>query len=192
MQIKSELRKKAREKRKQVSDREISDERIAEKLFSLDEYKAAKTVLIYVSLDDEIKTDSIIKEALKAEKLVAVPFCFDCAGNMGFYLIKSLDELEAGSFGVLEPNIKTCERLENFSDSIIIVPGMTFDKSGFRLGYGKGYYDRFLSAYNQISIGLCYDEMLVSSLPRDEFDKNVDIIITQSEIIRCKNGGKNG
>ena len=192
MQIKSKLRKEAREKRKQILNREISDELIAEKLLSLDEYKGAKTILIYASLDEEIKTDDIINRALSDDKRVAVPYCYDESGNMGFYLISSVDELETGSFNVREPDKNQCEKLENFSDSIIIVPGMMFDKSGFRLGYGKGYYDRFLAKYNQISIGLCYDEMLVSSLPRGEFDKNVDIIITQSEIIRCNNGGKNG
>ena len=192
MQIKSKLRKEAREKRKQILNREISDELIAEKLLSLDEYKDAKTILIYASLDEEIKTDDIISRAHSDDKRVAVPYCYDESGNMGFYLISSVDELETGSFNVREPDKNQCEKLENFSDSIIIVPGMMFDKSGFRLGYGKGYYDRFLAKYNQISIGLCYDEMLVSSLPRGKFDKNVDIIITQSEIIRCNNGGKNG
>ena len=192
MQIKKELRKEAAEKRRQIDNKEISDKIISEKLFSLEEYKRAQTLLIYVSLEDEIKTDSIIDIALKDNKKVAVPFCYDNEGNMGFYLINSIFELEAGRFNVREPDINQCERLENFSNSIIIVPGMMFDKAGFRLGYGKGYYDRFLTSFNQISIGLCYDELFVSTLPRDDFDKNVDIIITQSEIVRCNNGGKNG
>ena len=192
MQIKNELRSKARAIRKNISSKDKFDVEIKNRLLNLAEYKSAKTVLIYVSLDNEIKTDEIILNALDNGKNVAVPFCEDSFGNMNFYLINSLDDLKIGSFNVREPNKNICRKLENFSNSIIIVPGMLFDKRGYRLGYGKGYYDRFLSAYNQTKIGLSYDETLVDELFTDEFDKNVDIIITQSRIISCKNGGKNG
>ena len=190
--IKSELRKEARAKRKSILNRETLDAKIANSLFNLDEYIEAKTVLIYVSLMDEIKTDEIINHTLQTGKKVAVPFCKDSCGNMDFYLIDSLEQLEAGSFNVREPKIDECEIFSDFSDSILIVPGMMFDEEGYRLGYGKGYYDRFISKYGNLSVGLCYDEMLVKSIPRDEFDKSVDIIITQSRIIKCSNGGRHG
>ncbi len=191
-ELKSELRKNAREKREKISDKETKNANIAESLFNLEMYKNAKKVLIYVSLRNEIETYEIITNALNLGKKVAVPYCKDSNGNMDFYLINSLTQLETGSFNVREPKTDECEMLSDFSDSFLIVPGMMFDEQGFRLGYGKGYYDRFLSRFNSISAGLCYDEMLVDSVPRDEYDKSVDIIITQSRIIKCSNGGRHG
>ena len=192
MQIKNELRKLAKAKRKSIDNKLSKDKLIAEKLFSLKEYKECKTLITYVSLDDEVKTDDIIIHSLKAGKRVAVPFCKDNLGNMDFYLIDSLTQLSIGSFSVREPNIYECERLNSFNDSIAIVPGLIFDKNGYRIGYGKGYYDRFLSKYNGVSVGLCYDELLKDNIPIGEHDKNVDIIITQSIVGKCNRGGKNG
>ena len=191
-EIKNELRKSARKKRKAITDKEAVDTKIAENLFNLDEYRKAKTLLIYVSLDEEIRTDEIINNALCSGKTVAVPCCKDEKGNMDFYIINSLDSLKIGSFNVREPDIKKCRKLSDYSNSIIIVPGMAFDKSGFRLGYGKGYYDRFLSNFNGFSIGLCYDELIFSQLPVDSFDKSVSLVITQNSLIKCNGGGRNG
>jgi len=192
MQIKIEIRKNAREKRKALTNKEQCDLLIAKTLLNSNAYKNAKTVLIYVSLDDEIKTDSIINNALESGKTVAVPFCWDKQGNMDFYIINSLDVLKSGSFGVREPDINKSKKLTGFNNSVIIVPGLVFDKNGYRVGFGKGYYDRFLSKNEIYSIGLCYDELLISEVPRDEYDKNVDLIITQSSVINCEDGGKNG
>ena len=192
MQIKSELRKEAKRLRSNIPEKKTADNSIVEKLFSMDEYKDAKTILCYASLENEIDTDVIINRAINDNKRVALPFCRDNEGNMDFYCISSLDQLNSGSFNVREPNPDEFLKLTDFSNSIIIVPALMFDRKGYRLGYGKGYYDRFLNKYNQISIGLCYDELLNDELPADEFDKNVDIIITQSNIINCKNGGRNG
>ncbi|MBE6741565.1 MAG: 5-formyltetrahydrofolate cyclo-ligase [Ruminococcaceae bacterium] len=191
MQIKNELRKLYKLKRKSVINKADKDKLISEKLYALEAYKSCKTVLTYVSLDDEIKTDDIIIHSLKAGKRVAVPYCKDDMGNMDFYLIDSLTQLSIGSFSVREPDINECERINSFNDSIAIVPGLIFDKNGYRIGYGKGYYDRFLNEFNGISIGLCYDELLTESLPIDKHDKNVDILITPGTTI-CNRGGKNG
>lgn len=192
MQIKSELRKSAREKRRKLLNKENTDLIIAENLLSLEEYKNSQTVLIYASLEDEIKTDSIIDSALSENKRVAVPFCVDKQGKMEFYLINSLSQLKKGAFNVREPDVNSCERLDSFDNSVIIVPGLLFDLNGYRLGFGKGYYDRFLSDKSIFSVGLCYEELLVSSVPAESFDKKVDVIITQSNIIRCNSGGRNG
>ena len=189
MQIKSELRKSAKEKRKGLLNKKEADSIIADKLLSCDEYIKADSVLIYASLDGEISTDCIIERALKDNKKTAMPRCTDSEGNMDFYIINSVSQLVSGSFNVREPDINLCERLDNFDNSVIIVPGLLFDKKGYRLGYGKGYYDRFLSRQRIFSVGLCYDELLVDSVPADSFDRKVDMIITQSGIIRCNNGG---
>jgi 5-formyltetrahydrofolate cyclo-ligase len=192
MQLKSQLRKEIRDKRKNILNKSLTDEQIIDLLLSSTYYKNAKTVLCYASLDDEISTDKIIAKSLSDGKNLALPYCKDNMGNMDFYLIKSFDDLQVGSFNVREPNIIKCDKLVDFTDSIIIVPAMCFDKKGYRLGYGKGYYDRFLQNYSFISIGLCYNTFVKSKIPIDEYDQSVDYIITQSKIIDCNSGEENG
>lgn len=192
MLIKSQLRKEVRRERRSIQNKAEIDKRIAEILFDTPYYQSAKTVLSYVSLPDEIETDSIIKTALSNGKRVAVPYCVDDKGHMEFYLINSLDDLGVGSFGVREPKIDICTKLECFDSSIILVPALCFDVKGNRLGYGKGYYDRFLQNYSFISIGLCYNNFIKNEIPTNEHDKSVNYIITENRIITCNSGGKNG
>ncbi len=189
MHIKSDLRKQAAEKRKQIDCKQEKDFLIVKNLLALDEYLNAKTVLIYASLDDEIKTDNIIKTALDDKKTVAVPLCLDKDGKMEFYSIDSLSNLKKGNFGVREPSPDESKLINDFSEAIIIVPGLLFDKEGNRLGFGKGYYDRYLAKNEIFSIGLCYNEMMIEKVPVDEYDKNIDKIVTQSGVINCKSGG---
>ena len=192
MQIKKELRTKLKQERKELADKANKDILISNKLFSLEQYKNSKTVFCYASLDDEINTDGIMLRVLKDGKRLALAYCRDNKGNMDFYYISSLSQLKCGSFNVREPDVNVCEKAVGFIDAIVIVPGLCFDKKGNRLGYGKGFYDRFLERFDNNSVGLCYDEMLINEVPADKYDKKVDIIVTQSSIIICNNGGKNG
>lgn len=187
--MKTKLRQELRKKRKAVADKNTKDKLIEKRLLESKEYINSKLVLCYLSLNDEVSTDCIIKNALKCKKQVAVPYCTDKKGIMEFYLIDSLDTLKAGSYGIREPDINKCSKVYNFSSSITIVPALSFDKNGYRLGYGGGYYDRFLSQYNGTSVGICYDEMMSNRIPTDKHDKNVDIIITDKQTIY---GGENG
>ena len=188
---KEQIRNTALLKRKQVDNKKDKDSKIAQNLIGLSCIKNAETVLCYVSLDGEISTDYLIETFLK-DKKVAVPFCIDNNGNMNFYLIDSLSLLKPGSFSVREPDINECEKLTDFTDSVIIVPALCFDKKGNRLGYGKGFYDRFLKKYPFISVGLCYNSLIVNDLPCNEYDIPVDIIVTETSVIEVKSGGKNG
>ena len=190
MSVKAETRKKLKAKRNSISNKSKLDFCIAQKLFSLDEYKNADKILVFVSLFDEIDTESIINSALSSGKTVAVPYCKNKFGEMEFYLINSLDELKTGTFGVREPDIEINKKLEDFEKSIIIVPGLSFDRDGNRIGYGGGYYDRFLANYSGVSIGLCYGEMMFDSIPTDKYDIPVDIVVTDSEVFT--RGGNNG
>lgn len=192
MQIKSQLRKEIKLQRRNIQNKKQADERIANRLFSASYYRSADTILAYVSLPDEIETDCIIEYALSNNKRVAVPYCVDDDGHMEFYLINSLNDLQIGSFGVREPRLDVCRKLDSFDNSIILVPALSFDDKGYRLGYGKGYYDRFLQNYPFISIGLCYNIFVKNEIPIGEYDKKVDYIVTEDRIISCDNGGKNG
>ena len=147
--------------------------------------------MCYLSLDDEVCTDGIVTALLNMGKKVGAPYCVDNDGNMDFYYITDFDDLRIQSFGVREPVLEKCEKIASFDNAVIILPGLCFDKNGNRLGYGKGYYDRFLQIHSLISVGLCYNSLIVKKVPTDMYDKKADIIVTENDIIKT-NGGKNG
>ena len=190
MQIKNKLRKTLKEARSNVSDKSEKADLILQRLISLEEYKSADTLLCYVSFGDEVDTHRLIKLALKDGKTVAVPYCKD-RGIIEFYIINSLDELKLGAYGIKEPDIIFNKRLEVPENSIIIVPGLAFNRFGFRIGYGGGYYDRFLENYKHISVGLCYNDMLFDEIPTEKYDMPVGIVVTDKQIIYT-GGGKDG
>lgn len=142
------------------------------------QYKNADTILCYVSTPLEVDTHFLIKTALAEGKRVAVPKCNPESISMDFYFINSFDDLEKGTFGVLEPILDKCERFTG-GNSICIVPGLSFDYAGYRLGYGKGYYDRFLTNYSQTTIGICYNDCVQQRLFHGRFDVPVDLLITE-------------
>ena len=146
---------------------------IHNKLFSLQEFKNAETVFTYVSVGNEIDTYEIIKKCFELGKKVAIPKCI--GDNLEFYYINSINDLKEGSFNIPEPttNIKAT----NFQNSICITPGVVFDRKGFRIGYGKGFYDRFFKAYTGYKIGLCTRDCVITELSAQPHDIAVDIVI---------------
>lgn len=183
---KDELRKKYKMLRVNMSEDERSayDRKIAENLTSLYQYKNARTILTYISIGIEVDTRLLIKKALDDGKYVAVPKCTDDCG-LDFYFINSTDDLETGSFGLFEPNTDRCRKVKNYKDCLCIVPGMSFDVSGYRIGYGKGYYDRFLSEFTGATVGLCYSNCVRWKLPRGFYDRSVDIVVTDRYFRKC-------
>jgi len=167
-----------------------NDSKIAQNLFAIREFLSAENFLCYISKSTEIDTESIIEKLLDSGKIVAAPKVLDADGNMDFYEISSLADTEKSAFGVREPLTSKCKKLSSFSNSVCIVPALAFDKKGYRLGYGKGCYDRFLKDFRGLKIGLCYKKCLVSKLPKGEFDVAVDIIVTENEIIYLKETGE--
>ena len=165
------LRKKYIEIRKNYK---LHIKSIQNKLFSTSKFINSKTVFIYVSFGDEISTYDVIEECFKLNKKVAVPKCVD--NNLEFYYISSFSDLKKGAYNILEPITKI--QATDFEKSICITPGIAFDKKGYRIGYGKGYYDRFFKKYTGIKIGLCYKECLIDDVFHDEFDVPVDYVIT--------------
>ncbi len=184
MQTKQSLRRELKISRRNIENKKETDKKICENLMAADFYKDVETVLFYAALDDEINIDECIKSALSQGKRAALPVCLDDNGNMKFYYINSLKDIKTGFFGVREPDINICEEVMDFSNSVCIVPGIAYDKQGYRLGYGKGYYDRFLKNFTFISLGLCYNELMMDFLPTDEYDISVDYIITQDGLLK--------
>ncbi len=155
------------------------DRSILRRVVGLYQYRSARTLLTYVSKSIEVDTFGLIERAWRDGKRVAVPRCVEGTCLMEFYYITSLDQLEEGSFGVPEPKPDACERMDEVPEgAVCIVPGMSFDCDGFRLGYGKGYYDRFLSGFGGFTVGVCYSDCIRWRLPRGYFDKPVDMLVT--------------
>ncbi len=153
------------------------DIEIASRFLCTREYMNSKNLITYVAKKQEIGTQGIISAAFANGKQVAVPKC-EPQGVMNFYLIASMGDLKEGSFGIMEPDTSKCKLLENFTDSICLVPALTFDPQGQRLGYGGGYYDRFLSTYKGISVGLCYASFVKWDLPCESHDIPVGLLVT--------------
>lgn len=190
---KTELRKLIKEKRKTFSKKDLDklSLTISDNLLSLKEMAYAKNVLIYVSTKGEVDTLGLIEELFKLGKIVYVPKVIDIkTGLMRFYKISSLEDLEPGCMNILEPK-ESLEILEEslIDDSFVIVmPGLAFDKKGHRLGYGGGFYDRFNARVYSglLKLALSFDFQLVDELIANEFDIDVDKVITENEIINCK------
>lgn len=182
---KDELRKKYKTFRKNQNQiiKIICDNLIINKLISLPVYKSCSMILTYVSKPDEINTQMLVLKALSDKKIVGVPYCVKGENKIEFFKITSFDDLILGSFNIMEPDISKCFRIPEINSALCIIPGFSFDSNGYRLGYGGGYYDRFLSSFKGTSVGLCYDECINNELPRDKFDQRVDMIITENRII---------
>lgn len=177
------LRKVMLQKRKTLSDSEIAvkNSAITEKLLELEKVQSAELILPFVSARGEVGTREFISKCLEAGKTVAVPRCID-GSNMEFCVIHTFDDLEKGMYGIDEPK-QHCEiiKAENAQNSVLIVPGLCFSYDGYRLGYGKGYYDRFISRYKGYTVGVCYSEFMTDDIPVDEYDRCVDIVITEKQ-----------
>jgi len=190
-EYKQELRKSCREKRENLSP-EIKrdlDLKIAVNIRKLKEYSPARTLLIYMSTPMEVDTRKIIENAWADGKKVAVPRCIPGTHDMEFHYIESFEELHSGTFSVLEPQ-ESKPIVTDFSGCLMIVPGMQFDMQGYRIGYGKGYYDRYMVKFKGISVGICYAEELKPFMYHGRYDRAVNIVLTDKKIRTCKRQGR--
>ncbi len=189
MNNKDMIRKEIIAKRDSLSEQEILEKSkaIADRLFSLLDYKDADNILIYASMRSEVITDGIIADALKGGKNVFCPKCIDKDnGVMLFYKIDSLDDLKEGYYGIREPEYTSDSEVfddtKDIDKTLVIVPGVAFDRGGNRIGYKGGYYDRFLSKYPNIkTIALAYDLQIAFHIPADAHDIPVLKVITESD-----------
>ncbi len=155
------------------------DKELTRKFLSLDEYKNCDTLFAFVSMPIECDTSRIIDNALLDNKRVALPKCKNKSGIMNFYFIDSKDDLKRGMYSIFEPDSDKCKLVTDFSHGLCIVPGLCFDFQGYRLGFGKGYYDRFLNDFKGTSVGICYSRYVEKSLPHGIFDRYTDILVTE-------------
>ena len=183
--MKNQLKESMLEKRNSLSKEEIFEKsaQIKKNLFSLEQYKKSKTIMFFVSFNSEVNTHSMIKDALKNKTLV-VPKVVQ--HEIEPSVIIDFDNLvESGSFGILEPIDLMKIAYKNIN--LVLVPGIAFDKEGHRIGYGFGYYDKFLAKVPKaVKIGLCFDFQVVDKIPLETHDVPVDFIVTEKRVVECK------
>lgn len=183
---KRELRKEAKLYRKSLSedDRLDKSNMMINNLNTLKYFQKAEVILMYASRQDEVETLTLIDELLEEGKKSV--YCPVTQGDeMEFYKISSLEDLKEGNFHVLEPE-PLKERLLELQKDVaycMLMPGLMFDKKGNRLGYGKGYYDKYLervpNGVNLTTIALSYDAMVKDEIPAEETDWRADYVVTE-------------
>lgn len=158
--------------------------KILESLEALDLFINAKNILFYYTNGSEVNTVPLIEKITKHKKV----FLPRIVGKNEFIALEftGQEKLKKGAYDIPEPSLEE-ERGDEKNLDLIIVPGVAFDKEGVRIGMGKGFYDRFLSKMEKVPrIGLAFNEQMLDQLPKDPYDENVDIIITDKTILNFK------
>lgn len=185
-EIKDDIRARYKLARKEIdaAQRERRDAEICRRACELVSFRHAEYVLLYASLEDEICVDAIARAALEKGKMAAFPLCDPVKHTMSYRFVTSLDELTVGSYGIREPSPDAPEYMAEThrSSAVCFVPGLVFDGAGYRVGYGKGYYDRFLSSFSGSRIGVVYSDFILPKLPRGHFDEKVDMLLSEKGV----------
>jgi len=178
---KENLRKKMKKKRNELSKEEKTkkDQSIYEQVIQDEGFINAESVFLFLSFGSEIDTKRIIQYALDERKTVYLPKVV--SNHLEIFEIEDFDNLERSSYGIFEPN-KNCKSLNSRKIDFILMPGLAFDATGARLGYGAGYYDRFIASlplYDKIvKVAIAYDFQMIKNVPTTRYDIPVDRIIT--------------
>lgn len=173
---KKELRRTIREKKRAMTEDEIESRsaKLAQLLYASEAYRNAKTIYGYLPYNQEVRTVPMLEQALRDGKRVAVPKVF--GDEMKFLYLEDLTKVAKGYAGIPEPIADEPEARDN--SALVLMPGLAFDPQGHRIGYGGGFYDKFLSAEpNHPTLALCYDFQLLPELETEEHDIPVDTVL---------------
>lgn len=184
---KNELRKLFLKKRDALSEIEIKtkSKQILNRIFEMKEFEQAQTVFAYMSINSEVDMSELIRRCWELNKIVCMPKTITKTKEMHFYAIKSFENLRKSNYGIMEPY--EGEIITPDDKTMVVVPGVAFDYNMARIGYGGGYYDRFLAKYSPMAkIGVCFLSQMADKLEIDANDVCVDKIITESHIIMKK------
>ncbi|TDL34543.1 5-formyltetrahydrofolate cyclo-ligase [Jeotgalibacillus sp. S-D1] len=176
---KSELRKEIHVSLTKIKEEDYRkrSKNIHQNLYDTQCWKNAKSIGITISRFPEVDTYGVIEKAWMEGKTVSVPRCIHQGKKLDFYSISSFEEVEPSYFGLLEP-LQSLQKTSPDAIDLLIVPGLAYNSSGFRLGYGGGYYDRYLANYyKRKTISLCFKEQIVEHIPVDGHDQPVGMLI---------------
>lgn len=183
---KKQLRKQIIQKlrAKNVEEKRQIENKLNTTLFSSALWKKSKVIGITISNDIEWDTTCIIKEAWDKGKIVCAPKTYPDEHKLVFYTINSFEQLKTQYYGLQEPDPTQTIAFEKKLIDLLIVPGLLFDKNGFRLGFGGGYYDRFLVDFPNVTISLLSKIQLIDQIPTEPFDIPIDYLIVEDELVK--------
>ena len=173
---KQELRASIRAQKRAMTEEEIvsRSEKLAALFLASDAYRNAKTIYGYLPYNQEVRTVSMLEQALKDGKRVAVPKCY--GDEMKFIFMDDLSKVEKGYAGIPEPIAD--DPVADDETALVLMPGLAFDPQGHRIGYGGGFYDKFLAAEpGHPTLALCYAFQMLPHLETEEFDIPVDTVL---------------
>ena len=173
---KKQLRAMIREKKRAMTAEQIAEKSasLCQQFLQTEQYQKAKTVYGYLPYNQEVRTEAILLQALKDGKCVAVPKVY--GDQMRFICISDLAGLEKSDMGIPEPIADG--PVAGDTTALVLMPGIAFDKEGHRIGYGGGYYDKFLAAEpGHSTVALCYDFQLLPAIDTETFDIPVDLVL---------------
>lgn len=175
---KQEIRKRCRTLRNAMTEeeRERASRQMAKAVLASETYQRAPVILAYIDAKNEISPAAILEDAWRQNKTVAVPRVH--GKTMDFYQIQGFEDLEPGAFGIREPQ-ESCPLVE-ISQGLMLAPGVAFDGSGRRIGYGGGFYDRYLADHPQLTVwGLAFSCQVLPQVPAEETDRRMDQVVTE-------------
>ncbi len=173
---KKQLRREIRERKRAMTEAEIQSrsEALAQLLYASEAYRSAKTIYGYLPYNQEVRTVPMLEQALRDGKRVAVPKVF--GEEMKFLYLDDLSQVAKGYAGIPEPIAD--EPVAEDKTALVLMPGLAFDPQGHRIGYGGGFYDRFLAAEpDHPTLALCYEFQLLPKLETEEHDIPVDVVL---------------
>lgn len=186
METKSEIRRRLLDERRALDSAEAARRSgfVRERLWTLPEFQRAGRVLTYVSAkDNEVDTRAIIERLLAEGRIVACPQSLPDR-VLAWRKIDSVDDLTGSRYGIPEPQPERCKVVAPSRADVVLVPGIAFTREGHRIGYGGGYFDRFLHDFGGLSIGLAYEFQLVDAIPTGPHDMRLNLVVTESDVPR--------
>ncbi len=194
--MKKRLREKLLKKRDSIppEQKALQETSIEKRLFELDNFKKANSILMYVSFRSEVNTRKFLDDIHKMGKRLILPLVDARHKILKLYEVKDNSELAPGYMGIPEPDVRENRRVTIKDIDLVVIPGTGFDIQGNRLGYGGGYYDRLLSYESKQlaevehipTVALAFEEQIGEEIPAEPHDIQVDMIITDKRLIRCR------
>lgn len=164
----------------------INSTTIKDKLLKMNCIKNSNNIMLYLDFNNEVKTTDLINSLILDKKIISTPVTLKDERKLIPYQIQDLkNDIQVGAYGIKEPNPLSCSKINLSNIDLIIVPAVAYDKDCYRLGYGGGYYDRFLSGLRDdcIKIGVAFDLQIFDSIPKEPHDAQLDYIVTETQIL---------
>lgn len=186
METKAQIRERIINIRNKMSNEEVEQKssQIVQQVIKTPEYEEADNLLLYADYKKEVMTRKLFEHALLHKKKIYFPKCLD-ENNMEFYQVTSINQLFEGYKGIFEPSENEANKykVDLTQDTLAIIPGVAFDLNGYRIGYGKGFYDKYLWNKRQMTyMALAFSNQIVDEIPNNEFDIRMDKIVTEEMI----------